>query len=141
MNYRKQNILSNKRYDFEDDKISAVYFLWREGVIVYVGKSKDLRYRISTHKKSDKKFDYFTYIDVEPDKIGEAESYWIYRILPEINIVGMLYQRRYIHRNSLDKLVEKCKCRKDYLELYYFIQFQYKKFGIGLKNEITRLYN
>ncbi len=72
----------------------CVYFLLRLGVVVYVGKTKQLGIRVGQHLKGSNKtpkkdFTRVLYMLVEPDKVDAAEVYYIKTLTPEYNLTGI----------------------------------------------------
>lgn len=63
---------------------SGVYFLIRDGRVVYVGQSVNIHSRIATHIK-DKEFDSFSFIPFPRWELDVAESLYIHALRPEIN--------------------------------------------------------
>ena len=71
----------------------GIYFLFDDGVLVYIGKAKVIRNRISNHYDSDKDFTHFTFTEYgdEPTaaimgKISEDEIKYIQQFRPKYNI-------------------------------------------------------
>lgn len=63
---------------------SAVYFLVKGEDVVYVGQSRNLSYRITTHS-SGKEFDRVFYIPVPSASLNDVESALIRTIRPKLN--------------------------------------------------------
>lgn len=69
-----------------DFKRSGVYFLYRDGVVVYVGQAVDVRRRIATHiGEGVKSFDSASFIPVPQRSLLRAEQMWIKKLRPEYN--------------------------------------------------------
>lgn len=74
-----------------DDWGSGIYFLMRDGVVVYVGKALCILRRVLDHycpceyERNQKDFDEVRYINYPKDKLTEIERYWIAHFLPEYN--------------------------------------------------------
>src|SRR5579863_1939382 len=66
---------------------SGIYFLYRDNEIVYIGKSNDIYFRISTHISEGKKiFDRASFIrHPVNDNLPVLEKYLIETFLPEYN--------------------------------------------------------
>jgi hypothetical protein len=65
---------------------SGVYFLYREGVVVYVGQAVNVRRRIADHiGEGVKDFDAVSFIPFAPDKLLAAEARYIRRLRPVYN--------------------------------------------------------
>lgn len=65
-------------------KISAVYFLIKDGAVVYVGQSKNLIARRWIHEH-DKDFDSVLYISCDQSDLLELEDYWLIRLRPALH--------------------------------------------------------
>jgi hypothetical protein len=66
----------------------GVYFLLRNCVVVYVGRTADLHARISAHCE-DKEFDRVLFLCVAADDLDEVESSFIRMMRPKYNIQGI----------------------------------------------------
>lgn len=65
----------------------GIYFLLHEAVVVYVGQSKDLFYRIARHARDGEKvFDAFTYILCSEDELDKMEELYITAMVPRYNM-------------------------------------------------------
>jgi len=65
---------------------SRVYFLYREGVVVYVGQAVNVRRRVADHiGEGVKDFDAVSFIPFAPDKLLAAEARYIRRLRPALN--------------------------------------------------------
>lgn len=65
---------------------SGVYFLYREGVVVYVGQAVNVRRRVADHiGEGVKDFDAVSFIPFAPDKLLAAEARYIRRLRPALN--------------------------------------------------------
>lgn len=64
-------------------KICAVYFLFKNGVIIYVGQSINLCARLISHPIQD--WDEARYLECEPEKLDEIEKHWIIELKPRFN--------------------------------------------------------
>ena len=68
---------------------SGVYFLYRAGVVVYVGQARDIRRRVASHMADGvKDFDAVSFIPFTVDKLLSAEARYIRRLRPLYNRVG-----------------------------------------------------
>lgn len=67
---------------------SGIYFLIREGVIVYVGKSGNVYRRVSDHTKT-KEFDRISVIECSAESLDALERVYIKKFKPVLNIVGL----------------------------------------------------
>lgn len=78
---------------------SGVYFLIKDGIVVYVGQSIDVFARLATHRR-DKKFDRVTIIWCPPEILLKLEAKYIARLRPELNRSG--YNNRYAIKEGVD---------------------------------------
>lgn len=63
---------------------TCIYFLCREGKVVYVGQAENIHARLIEHNKT-KNFDDVFYIRVSANKMNKIESALIASLLPEYN--------------------------------------------------------
>lgn len=77
--------LAAKRQPASSVSICGVYFLFDGNRIVYVGQSTNVLGRIGTHAQAGKKFDSFSYMEVEKDQLSEAELAYIQDFRPPLN--------------------------------------------------------
>jgi excinuclease UvrABC nuclease subunit len=93
--------------------IKGVYFLICRGVIVYVGQSSDITFRLSAHVSNRKKeFDSYSYIESNEVNLNNLEAKYIYEFTPFYNKQlppNDLYCRVY-------QIAEKAGCRLDILK-------------------------
>jgi len=61
----------------------CIYFLIKEGKVIYIGQTKDLKTRLHGHKS--KKYDSVRYIVCKPDMLNHYETRWIKKFLPVYN--------------------------------------------------------
>jgi hypothetical protein len=74
------------KFLLEETRFPAVYFLYHEGVVVYVGQSKTLRFRIEQHlTEGVKVFDAIAYIHCRVDQLMIIETDYITRLTPIYN--------------------------------------------------------
>ena len=74
------------QFFLEERRFPAVYFLWDDGVLVYVGQSKTLKWRIETHLTEGKKvFDSVSFIPCTIDRLMEIEGHFIQKFAPKYN--------------------------------------------------------
>ena len=78
---------SGLKQQYVPEKISCIYFLYDEiGTLLYVGKTTHLAERIISHKKEGtKKFAYYTYYEMESEKLTMAERFLINKMNPLLN--------------------------------------------------------
>lgn len=81
-------------------KQSGIYFLWYEGVVVYVGQALNMRGRIASHLSEGRKI--FDAVSCRPMKgnFNYWERYYIERLLPKYNQCHFAKQARLL--NKLD---------------------------------------
>jgi excinuclease UvrABC nuclease subunit len=82
-----QKKIIDKPYKIEPFKKRGIYFLIFEKQIVYVGQSKNVHARVSTHLNSYKiKYDSYNFILVEePKSLDNIEAYFIAKFKPKYN--------------------------------------------------------
>lgn len=73
------------RRPFEYSNGSAVYFLIKDGAVIYVGQSIDVFARLSRHKRDGKDFDAFNLIYCEPAELDALEEKYIAALFPQQN--------------------------------------------------------
>lgn len=66
------------------EKACGIYFLVKNGCVVYVGQSVDIFVRISTQAK-DKDFDAFAFVLCDPRHLDVIESLYIHTLRPPLN--------------------------------------------------------
>lgn len=67
-------------------KCSAIYFLFRSGIVVYIGSSKQPAVRVKRHGvRNLKSFDSIRYLPCEEPKRLELEKHWIAALRPVHN--------------------------------------------------------
>lgn len=67
-------------------KASGIYFLLRNGSVVYVGQSVDVLHRIARHRREGKVFDGFAYMECEQSELDRLETLYIKSFVPEENL-------------------------------------------------------
>ncbi len=77
-----------EKISFKIKSTSGVYFLKKDGVIVYVGKSTNVMARIFSDHYRVKDFDEVEIHWLEKDVIGKYESQQIDKHKPKLNDVG-----------------------------------------------------
>lgn len=65
---------------------SGIYFLMREGEVVYVGQSVDVLHRIARHRREGKHFDAYSYMECEAADLDRLERLYIRALVPEDNM-------------------------------------------------------
>lgn len=63
----------------------GIYFLVRQGEVVYVGQSINVHARVWQHKQARKDFDAFAYVKCERDSLDALESLYIHTLRPRLN--------------------------------------------------------
>lgn len=63
-----------------------VYFLFRDGEIIYVGSTKNLYMRLGQHEKS-KNFDAYSVLDVDIADLENTEAFYVLSLSPQMNSV------------------------------------------------------
>lgn len=77
--------LPNSRLRIEDELKCGVYFLIKDGIAVYVGKSTNVINRVWAHKKRGVDFDEFTYVCVDGRELDRAEAAYTAALMPAMN--------------------------------------------------------
>jgi|688.fasta_scaffold767178_1 hypothetical protein len=75
-----------------------VYFLIAKNEIKYIGQTKQIEYRIHTHKKNKLKFDYAIFCTTKPKFNLRVEAFFISKIVPEWN--GIIPKVKTVDPNS-----------------------------------------
>lgn len=66
--------------------MTGVYFLIKNGLVVYVGQSSNVEKRIITHRNSEKQFDSYRVISCDESLLLYYERRWIKRFKPKYNL-------------------------------------------------------
>lgn len=90
---RVLNALSQIPHDMEEVLEAAIpyrkgvgiYFLIKDKEVIYVGQSLDVFHRMSRHRRDNREFDSFAYIECEPERLDELESAYITAFVPFLN--------------------------------------------------------
>jgi len=74
----------------KDREKPAIYFLYKNNIIIYIGKSRYPEYRISIHKKRMKddesfEFDSYSLMQCEENQLSKLEAKMIFKYLPKHN--------------------------------------------------------
>jgi hypothetical protein len=64
---------------------AGIYFLVKDGEVVYVGQSVDVLARISRHRRDGREFDAYTYLACEKSDLDRLESIYIAAFMPWLN--------------------------------------------------------
>jgi hypothetical protein len=67
------------------DIMSGVYFLIRDGEVVYVGQSVDVFSRIARHRREGRPFDSFNVMPCTAERMNELEARYISALVPLFN--------------------------------------------------------
>ena len=101
-----------KPFGWQDDYIkeTGIYFLFKDDVVVYVGKSNySVRQRLLTHKL-DKKFDYAKYISISRTvDLNNAE--YVY-----INLLNPFYNKTLKNNDYFDVVKNGYKVKKNIVD-------------------------
>lgn len=74
------------QFFLEDRRHPAVYFLYHEGTVVYVGQSRTLKWRIDCHMaEAVKEFDAVAFIRCTIDQLLSIEGQYIRKLAPRYN--------------------------------------------------------
>lgn len=81
-----------REVDYTEDEVSygavpatqsiGIYFLIREGRVVYVGQTKDVFLRLSKHRRDGKVFEAYNFIPCDTADLDRLESIYITAFLP-----------------------------------------------------------
>jgi hypothetical protein len=70
----------------EDRRFPAVYFLYSHGLLVYVGQTRTLKFRVDNHfSTAAKVFDSIAFIRCTIDQLLRIESHYIRKFAPKYN--------------------------------------------------------
>lgn len=93
-------------------RVNGIYFLIKDGVVVYVGQSNNILTRVSTHSTFE--FDSFNYFEVSSKKrLDNLEAYFIAKFKPaynqvmQRNTVGLTNQHKMTSIKIPKKVTEK----------------------------------
>jgi hypothetical protein len=76
--------------EINNRRITAIYFLIRNGQIIYIGQTTNLKSRICSHKCFPAYyFDSFRYIECREKNLRKYETRWLQKFRPKLN--GYLY--------------------------------------------------
>jgi hypothetical protein len=92
---------------------SGVYFLCKDGGIVYVGQSKNIPVRLAEHRKR-KTWDSAKIMRVPEPLLDLVEWYWMERLKPKLNTgPGLLRYRAAEAKEMYQRMVdEECRSKK-----------------------------
>lgn len=66
--------------------MSGIYFLLKDGIVVYVGQSTNVERRLISHKWTEKQYDSYRVINCANDLLLYYEKRWIKRFKPIYNM-------------------------------------------------------
>lgn len=67
-------------------KGSGIYFLIKDKEVIYVGQSTDVFHRMARHRRDNREFDSFAYIQCEKDQLDDLEAKYIAAFVPPLNL-------------------------------------------------------
>ena len=65
--------------------VCGVYFLIRDGEVVYVGKSRNVLQRLTKHRRNGKRFDAYNVYHCAPENLDRYERLYITALMPVEN--------------------------------------------------------
>lgn len=77
--------LPAERFVIEDQLKVGIYFLIKDGVAIYVGKSTNIINRVWAHRKSGIDFDEFAYIEAPLSRLDKLEAAYTAAMTPRLN--------------------------------------------------------
>lgn len=83
-----------KKLTLEDIKISCIYFIVKDGEILYIGQSKNFLVRFMAYKKAN--YDYIRIIPCKPENLLAYEKRWILRYMPKYNERHLYTSRKFV---------------------------------------------
>jgi hypothetical protein len=81
----EEDIIKNSKEYKYSKNICGIYFLIKDGKIVYVGQSVNILERIKTHYYSLKEFNRFYYIECKKEELNKLEGEYIFKFFPIYN--------------------------------------------------------
>lgn len=85
---------------------SGIYFLWREGSVVYIGQSENMRQRIGQHlAEGAKDFDAVSCVPCHSSKLTPLERHFIQALAPEFNRCSIADEARRAKQAGMDLVV------------------------------------
>lgn len=136
----------NAKYFDLFNQIYYVYFLLKDGNVVYVGQTDNILNRIKSHQKN-KNFNNVAYITTTKDKLNYLENYYIMKYEPFYNKLSTDYRcmsSAYIIKKIREKYNQE---EASFEEIIHFIEkSKYKdilnrKNCIVIKKEYSNLIN
>lgn len=97
--------------NFNRLKASGIYFLYQNGVLVYIGKSITLNTRIKIHLQGDKEFNQISIIKLHPKRLKSVEEALIRRHRPTYNKL-VLQKKEKQKYSSYGAMFEKSKLQQ-----------------------------
>lgn len=77
--------LPAERHSADESYLRGIYFLFKEGVVVYIGQSKNVLSRISAHKSAGVDFDEFAYRLCKQRELNWLEAAYTALHRPKLN--------------------------------------------------------
>ena len=78
---------------FEVHDVPAIYFLFKDDELVYIGQSTCLHARLGQHMR-DKEFTHYTCVYCHKDELDRLEAAYIDRYRPLLNAIGVNLQNQ-----------------------------------------------
>ena len=75
-------------------RVVGVYFLMRDGEVVYVGQSVNFHRRLHNHLEEGKKFDAYYLMECDKADLTRVERRWIDALRPEYNMDATTKRKR-----------------------------------------------
>lgn len=92
--------------DFGQLSTTGIYFLIHEGVVVYVGQSRNIRSRIGQHiSEGAKVFDSIAHVPCAASALAGLETKYIEKLMPKYNKVGNSLRKLGIESPSGGRLI------------------------------------
>jgi len=95
---------SVKKVDSEFICACGIYFLIKDGNVVYIGQSVNIAGRIAQHKKDDKDFNEVRFILCDKERLDAREMFFIRLLKPELNGTYKNNDHRDIYKVSMETL-------------------------------------
>lgn len=65
---------------------TGIYFLIKDKEVIYIGQSVDVFHRMARHRRDNRQFDSFAYLECEADRLDELECAYITAFVPFLNV-------------------------------------------------------
>lgn len=116
---RMKHLLMHPFHRFDYKEKGYVYLLTKNGIVVYVGSTKNLGNRIASHITGEKDFDDVKYQEVEPNMMLYIEFFFIDFYKPKynkkttppkgLNTLKKLKKPNYVKTEILQKVIDVLK--------------------------------